>query len=449
MPPGRPLRTPSPKVTEGGTVKVPVGQFPVSKHQPQRRAWMVPGLILLVVLVAGGAVLLSHFRNPRGTLNLTLPTDIAEASVQVTGVQSGLEVVSTEATKGQARVRVPLQEELLVRVSAAGYKDWETRISLDQTDPSRDLPVKLVGASGRLLVRASAPGLKGEVDVKLLDSANKVLKSARTVQGVATFQGVPTGTQLTVKGSAPDYTARTAEVNISPPKGSESVALTLAPKHGSLQVALKGESLTRAGCQVRILDGGKELARTGSGVLDKTFAKLPLERDLMIKVSSELHQPFQQVVRLTPEDPEATLNPVLALAPPLLKITTEPKATVLVDGKKAGQADGNGRLTLDARLLKTGRQHTIKATKTDFLSSERKVTAKPNGSLALALERVYTPAIPQPDSGPGYVPPAPAYRAPEPTYRAPAPVYAPPPPPPPAAAPASGGLFLPPPTGDH
>ncbi len=383
--------------------------------------------------------------NPRGTLGLSVPAEIADASVQVTSVQDGKQVASTTFTEGRAQIRVPLEQDLELTVSAKGYEPWKSKVRLDDSTRSRDLPVEMTGVKGTLVVKTNAPGLKGEVDLKLVDSSNKVLGSARTVEGMATFKDVPTGRPLAVKGSAPDYVARTAAVRISPPEGTGTVSVTLVPNHGTLRVALKGENLTRAGYQVRILAGDKVLARAGAP--QNTFAKLPLDRDLVCKVTSELHQTYQKGFRLTPEVPEASLEPILVLAPPSLKITTEPKATILVDGKEAGQADATGRLVLDARILKTGQQHTIKATKKDFVANEQKITAKPNSSLALALDRVYVPApVSQREPGPGYAPPPASYSAPAPVY-APPPVYRPAPAP--APAPAGGGTFLPPPTGDH
>ncbi len=131
---------------------MPTQQIVVTRQKAGRPAWLIPGAILLLLLIAGGAFLLLHFLNPRGTLNLTLPVEIAQATIQVTSSQDNREVASAAFEEGQAELRVPLDQDLKVTVSATGYQPWTQVVRLDDTTRQKDVPIRLVGANGTLTV---------------------------------------------------------------------------------------------------------------------------------------------------------------------------------------------------------------------------------------------------------------------------------------------------------
>lgn len=353
----------------------------------QARRRMLVGL-LLVLLLAGGGGLLWHFvlGIPRGTVVLELP-GVAEASVAV--VQDGREGRKVDFEDGQARVRVPKDQDLELVVSAVGYlpKTIPVRVSLEEDE--KTIPVEMTGAPGKLAITVQAPGLQGEVSLVVQDGSQKIPGKTRT--GALELE-VPTGRSLTVQATAPGYVSQPSRVTLDPAKGSASLQLKMVPDHGILQVDLQGQSLANAKGTIRVLDGTRELAKAPLSNAGKVLEKLPLGRNLTVKVTTNLHLPGQASARLTPDAPRSKVTLSLQLAP-RLKIDTVPWATVLVGDSQAGQADAAGVLTLTEKHLKElGRQYEIRASREGFKTATRTVRATPGQStLSLAL----TP-LPQP-----------------------------------------------------
>jgi len=360
-----------------------------------RRRWLVG--TLLVLLLAGGAGLLWHFvlGVPRGTVVLDLP-GVAKASVTV--VKDGREGRKVDFQDGQARVRLPKDQDLELVVSALGYLPKTIPVRLSPEEDEKTVPVEMTGAPGKLAITVKAPGLQGEVSLVVQDGSRKI--PGKTSTGTVELE-VPTGRSLTVQATAPGYVSQPTRVTLDPATGSASLDLKMVPDHGTLQVALQGQGLANAKGTIRVLDGTRELAKASIADASKALQKLPLGKNLTVKVSTNLHLPGQASARLTPEAPRSKVTLSLQLAP-RLKIDTVPWATVLVGGAQAGQADADGVLTLTEKHLKElGRQYEVKASRDGFKTATRTVKATPGQStLSLAL----TP-LPQPtwsEGGSGY-----------------------------------------------
>ncbi len=394
--PERPSRpTPrSPQPADGGTIRVATRDLGLHGGQNRRR-WLVG--TLLVLLLAIGAGLLWHFvlGVPRGTVILELADEVPEASVAV--VKDGQEGRKVDFQEGRARIRIPKDQDLELVVSALGYLPQTLPVRLALEEDEKTLPVELVGAPGKLAITVQAPGLQGEVSLVVLGGSSEI--QAQTRSGKAEVE-VPTGRSLTVKATAPGYIAQPSSLTIEPAAGSASLELKMVPDRGTLLVALQGESLAGAKGTIRVLDGTRELANQPISNAGKALEKLPLDRPLTVKVSTNLHLPAQASARLSPTEPRLEVKLPLQLAP-RLKIATAPWATVLVGGTEAGQADAEGLLTLTERHLKeVGRQYRIKATREGFKPAEQTVKATPGPSnLSLAL----TPLPPPPGGTGGYV----------------------------------------------
>jgi hypothetical protein len=199
---------------------------------------------------------------------------VADASVVV--VQNEREGRKVDFEDGQARVRVPKDQELELVVSAVGYqtKTIPVRVSLEEDE--KTIPVEMTGAPGKLAITVQAPGLQGEVSLVVQDGSKKI--PGKTKTGALELE-VPTGRSLTVQATAPGYISKPSSLTIDPAAGSASLQLKMVPDHGFLQVDLQGQNLANAKGSIRVLDGTKELAKAPLSDAGKALEKLPLDRN--------------------------------------------------------------------------------------------------------------------------------------------------------------------------
>ena len=393
--------------------------------------------ILLVTLLAGGLVAyLVRAAGSRGAVLVEVP-EIQGATVRA--LRGGREIASAPVEGGRARLRVPRDADLVVQVSAPGYRTFEDPVRLKPDQSELPVQAKLDRLTGKLQVTLEAPGLKGPARLVLKAGQTPPREELLQPGKTASFE-VPWGQGLTLEASAPGFVKGTGTVTVDPATLSATLPLKLVPNRGTLEVVLKGERLGDAQAEVRVVDSaGKELARTqassGTASLD-----VPAGQPLTLKVTSALHMPDTKTATLAKAGDKATVELSLALAP-RLKLQTRPAATVLVDGKEVGPADASGSLTLTEKFLTPGRQYRIEARKDGYKPASKEIEAR-GGETPLALNLEALPAPPRevPRSEPG-----PASQAPAPRYDpAPAPRYAPPPAPaPPPPAPAPGGSWGP------
>ena len=389
FPPGATPKRPS--LTDGpGTVRI------AKQLQPQSSGSNLMGIIIalvVVVLLGGGGYY--YFFFPKGQVKIAV-NNAPKAKVSL--IMQDNVVKTEDVVDGKLTLRIPLNKELVVRVSADGFKDHDTKLNLSSESPVKDLQVDMVGAPAGLAVHITNEKLPSQPKVKVTCDG-QLIKDGEMVAagGLARFE-VPTEKPLEVTVSAPGFLKYQEKVTIDPSEGDKDLQVTLSRNKGTVRVTPKGERFSQSSLTVVLMQNGKKLtSKKISGGQSAEF-EIDLGKTYTVKASSNLHSPAKKDVKVSASKPDAEVVLNMNLTP-TLRVFTNANATVYLNGKYVGKADASGSLTLSSGLV-TGQQYKITCKRGGYKDGASKLTMKPgdDNRVDLQLEKA-----PEPKKQPTYV----------------------------------------------
>ncbi|MGM9992080.1 MAG: protein kinase [Candidatus Bruticola sp.] len=366
-----------PSLTDGpGTVRV------AKQMQPQKSSGGSIGLIvalLLVVLLGGSGYY--YFFFPKGQVKVEV-SNAPNASVSLILYDN---IIKTEKTdNGKLTMRVKLNQEYVVRVSADGFKDKDTKINLDSQNSVKELAIDMIGAPAGLVVKITNDKLSSQPKVKVTCAGEKINNSEmQAVGGIARFE-VPTDKPLEVTVTAPGFKTFHKKVTVSPNDGDKEEEVSLTRSKGTVRVNLKGDRFSQYTPNIVLLQNGKKIA-VKSG--QSAEFEIDFDKNYTIKASSSMHSAVKKNVKVSAAQPDSEFSINLPLNPSLT-VVTNPNALVFLDGKQVGKADGNGRLIIGSGLT-SGKQYKITCKRDGFKDNAAKLTMKAgdNNRADLPLEK--------------------------------------------------------------
>ena len=389
FPPGAPPKRPS--FTDGpGTVRI------AKQLQPQSSGSNIMGVIIalvVIVLLGGGGYY--YFFFPKGQVKIAV-NNAPKAKVSL--IMQDNVIKTEDVVDGKLTLRIPLNKELVVRVSADGFKDHDTKLNLSSEAPVKDLQVDMVGAPTGLTVHITNEKLPSQPKVRVTCDG-QLVKDGEMVAagGLARFE-VPTEKPLEVTVSAPGFLKHQEKVTVDPSEGDKDLQVTLKRNKGTVRVTPKGERFSQSSLTIVLMQNGKKItSKKISGGQSAEF-EIDLGKTYTVKASSNLHSPAKKDVKVNASKPDAEVVLNMNLTP-TLRIFTNANATVYLNGKYVGKADASGSLTLSSGLV-TGQQYKITCKRGGYKDGASKLTMKPgdDNRVDLQLEKA-----PEPKKQPTYV----------------------------------------------
>ena len=389
FPPGATPKRPS--LTDGpGTVRI------AKQLQPQGSGSNFMGILIAIIVVAllgGGGYY--YFFFPKGQVRIVV-NNTPQAKVSL--VMQDNVIKTEDVVDGKLTLRIPLNKELVVRVSADGFKDHDTKLNLSSEAPIKDLQVDMVGAPTGLTVHITNEKLPSQPKVKVTCNG-QLLKNGEMLAagGLARFE-VPTEEPLEVTVTAPGFLKHQEKVTIDPSEGDKDLQITLSRNKGTVRVTPKGERFSQSSLTVVLMQNGKKLTSKKIAGGQSAEFEIDLGKTYTVKASSNLHSPAKKDVKVTANKPDAEVVLNMNLTP-TLRIFTTANAAVYLNGRSVGKADAGGSLTLNSGLV-TGQQYKITCKRSGYKDGASKLTMKPgdNNRVDLQLEKA-----PEPKRQPTYV----------------------------------------------
>ncbi|MGM9998877.1 MAG: protein kinase [Candidatus Bruticola sp.] len=362
FPPASPPKRPS--LTDGpGTVRI------AKQLQPKKSGGgtvVIIVALLVIVLLGGGGYY--YFFFPKGQIKVEV-SNAPHASVSLI-LQDN--IIKTEKTdNGKLTMRVKLNQEYVVRVSADGFKDQDTKINLNSQNSVRELAVDMVGAPAGLVVKITNEKLSSQPKVKVTCADEQIKNNEmQAVGGIARFE-VPTDKTLEITVTAPGFQKFNKKVTVTPNDGDKEEEIALTRSKGTVRVNLKGERFSQYTPNIVLLQNGKKIAAKSG-----QFAEFEIDFDktYTVKANSSMHSAVKKDVKVSAAKPDSEFNINLPLNPSLT-VVTNPNALVFLDGKQVGKADANGRLIVESGLT-SGKQYKITCKRDGFKDNAVKLTIK-------------------------------------------------------------------------
>lgn len=327
--------------------------------------------VLVILLAALGLVSMSYyyFIFPRCQLQLS----VKNAKDTTALVLLNGKVIHKTYFNGTTVIRVPLNKELLVKFLADGYEENVNKLYTDSK--AKNLTVSLTHLPANLVVRLKNDKLLSDPKIKIDCEGRTIVNNEKlAVDGNTKFK-VPVNKKLKISITALGFANYENSATIASSESEKELPITLLRNKGIISVDILGSNLQDSIPVVHLIKNGKEInSKSYTDGQDVKF-DVSLNETYLVKVSSNLHTISQKKISITSKKPDYKVSFYLQLNP-ILRIFTNPEASVFLNNKLIGKADSNGNFVVKNGLGATNTTCKIACKLDSFISRTSKVRLK-------------------------------------------------------------------------
>lgn len=295
-------------------------------------------LFLFIMLISFGFYY--YFLFPRGKVFLIINnTNVAEAHLVIKNKL----IHTANISDGKLYMRVPLNKEFTIKVSANGFMDKSKKLILSSVLPESKLQFDMVRKPVNLDVLIVNKDLHSSANVKV-QYGNVVFPGSAKFKTKNKFRfKVPIEKPLKLIVSASGYLDYRENLVINQNETNRVVKVNLQPSKGTIVVDLLGEELFKYTPTVCLIQNGKRISSQSFVNNHAVKFEVDFDKNYTVKVISNSHNVSSKTVKVSLAKPqhEIMFNMILS---PRLEVKTNAKAMVFLDNNFIGEANENGML---------------------------------------------------------------------------------------------------------